>query len=137
MREAGIKSVEENGFGNIDLQGDLVTPLINGVDCAYAIDENGSCWCAIEKAWFNKESSFRKPVSCHLYPIRISKYSNFDAVNFHKWKICTCARKKGERENIPVYKFLKEALIRKYGEEWYSQVEIAAKAIEDGSIETY
>lgn len=137
MKPSGIATVEEQGFGGKDLDGDLVTPLINGVECAYAIDENGSCWCAIEKAWSEGKSTFRKPVSCHLYPIRIKKYPDFETVNYNKWKICHCAVLRGEREGIPLYRFLKEALIAKYGEEWYEQLEYAAKEIEAGRIEIF
>ena len=136
MKPSGIRSVAECGFGEVDNDGDLVTPLINGAECAYAIDENGSCWCAIEKAWYAGECSFRKPVSCHLYPVRITKYDGFEAVNVHKWNICKCAFKKGDRDKVPLYQFLKEALIRKYGEEWYEMVLVAAKEIADGTIET-
>ncbi|MBE6334088.1 MAG: DUF3109 family protein [Odoribacter sp.] len=136
MKPAGITSVAECGFGEVDKDGDLVTPLINGVECAYAIDEGGSCWCAIEKAWAAGESSFRKPISCHLYPVRIKRYDSFEAVNVHKWSICKCAFKKGEREQMPLYKFLKDALIRKYGEEWYEMLCVAASEIESGAIDT-
>lgn len=137
MKPAGVAVVDEEGFGGKDLDGDLVTPLINGGECAYAIDENGSCWCAIEKAWSEGKSSFRKPISCHLYPVRIKKYPDFETVNYHKWKICRCAVTKGERETMPLYRFLKDALIARYGEEWYEQLEYAAKEIEEGRIEVF
>ena len=71
MKPEGLAAVEEQGFSTIDVEGDLVTPLIGGRECAYAIEEGGSCWCAIEKSWSRGESSFRKPISCHLYPIRV------------------------------------------------------------------
>lgn len=135
MKPQGIRAVEEQGFAVVDKDGDLVTPLINGGECAYAIEENGVCWCAIEKAWSQGKSAFRKPESCHLYPIRITRYAGFEALNFHKWDICRCARIKGEQEGIPVYRFLKQALIARYGEEWYRQVEYAAGEIESGHIE--
>ncbi len=135
MKPEGIRAVEEQGFAVVDKDGDLVTPLIHGRECAYAIDENGGCWCAIEKAWTQGKSAFRKPVSCHLYPIRVTRYAGFEALNYHKWDICRCARVKGEQEGIPVYRFLKQALIDRYGEEWYRQVEYAAREIENGAIE--
>lgn len=137
MKPAGIAAVEEQGFGGCDLDGDLVTPLINGAECAYAIDENGSCWCAIEKAWTEGKSDFRKPISCHLYPVRVKKYPEFDAVNYHKWKICHGAVVNGEKEGIPVYRFVKDALIRRYGEAWYEQLEYAAGEIEAGRLKTF
>ena len=137
MTPQGISAVKKEGYGNIDFEGDLVTPLVKKKECAYAINENGNCWCAIEKAWMNKESTFRKPISCHLYPIRIKKYDGFELVNYHKWKICSCARIKGSKENIPVYVFTKDALIRKYGKEWYDELTIIAKQIDNGDIETF
>lgn len=135
MKPEGVAAVEELGFSMIDRDGDLVTPLIAGRECAYAIEENGICWCAIEKAWVEGKSDFRKPVSCHLYPIRVTCYEGFEALNYNKWEICQCARLKGEREGIPLYRFLKEALITRYGEEWYKQLEYAAQEIEAGHIE--
>ena len=112
----------------------MVTPLIGGRECAYIIEENGCSWCAIEKAWSRGESSFRKPISCHMYPIRVKQYQNYEAMNYDQWTICACARLKGEQEGIPVYVFLKDALIRKYGEEWYEQLCYAAREIETGKI---
>lgn len=135
MKPEGIEAVAEQGFSVIDRDGDLGTPLIEGRECAYAIEENGCCWCAIEKAWVQGKSDFRKPISCHLYPIRISDYGEFEALNYNKWDICKCARLKGEQEGMPIYRFLKEPLIERYGEEWYSQLEYAANEIEAGRIE--
>lgn len=135
MKPEGIRTVEEQGFAVIDLDRDLVTPLVNNRECAYAIDENGACWCAIEKAWTEGNSDFRKPASCHLYPIRITKYPAFEALNYNKWNICNCARVKGEMNQIPLYRFLKDALTARYGKEWYEQLEYAALEIESGRIE--
>jgi len=134
MTEAGVKVVEQQGFSVIDMEGDEVTPLIAGRECAYAIEENGNCWCAIEKAWLKGESDFRKPISCHLYPVRITKYRNYEAVNYNEWSICACARKRGVKEGIPLYVFLKDAFIARYGEEWYAQLCLAAKELESGRI---
>lgn len=134
MKPEGVATVEEQGFSVIDIEGDLVTPLIGGRECAYIIEENGCSWCAIEKAWSRGESSFRKPISCHMYPIRVKQYQNYEAMNYDQWTICACARLKGEQEGIPVYVFLKDALIRKYGEEWYEQLCYAAREIETGKI---
>ena len=134
MKSEGLTAVEEQGFSTIDVEGDLVTPLIGGRECAYAIEEGGSCWCAIEKSWSRGESSFRKPISCHMYPIRVKQYQNYEAMNYDQWSICACARLKGEQEGVPVYVFLKDALITKYGEEWYEQLCYAAREIETGKI---
>ena len=135
MKPEGIAAVEEQGFSVIDQEGDLVTPLIQGGECAYAIEEKGSCWCAIEKAWSEGKCDFRKPISCHLYPIRVTKYEGFEALNYNRWDICGCARLKGEQAGMPLYRFLKQALIARYGEEWYEQLEYAAREIEAGNIE--
>lgn len=135
MKPEGIAAVEEQGFSIIDCEGDLVTPLMQGEACAYAIEENGNYWCAIEKAWSEGKCDFRKPISCHLYPIRITKYDGFEALNYNRWEICRCACLKGEKEGMPLYRFLKQALIDKYGEEWYEQLEYAAREIELGHIE--
>lgn len=127
MTQTGIDVVEEQGVYVTDFDNDKVTPLIgNTEDCAYAFSENGVVYCAIEKAYRNGEVNFRKPVSCHLYPVRITKYSDFEAVNYHQWNICREALQLGEKNGIPLYVFLKEPLIRKYGPEWYKQLCIAA-----------
>jgi hypothetical protein len=123
MTERGIETVEKQGVFDYDIYGKFVTPLVNDGECAFAIFDNGIAFCAIEKAYFEGKTKFRKPVSCHLYPVRITKYKTFDAVNYEKWNICKPALKLGNREGIPLYKFLKEALIRKYGEDWYRQLE--------------
>jgi len=134
MTEGGREAVKSQGFAVRDCDGEWVTPLVNDRECAYAIDEKGCCWCAIEKAWSEKKSAFRKPVSCHLYPIRATRYPAFEALNYHKWKICSCARAKGYEQNIPLYRFLKEALVRRYGEEWYAELEYAARELEEGRL---
>ena len=123
MTAEGIAIVEQIGVYDIDFDNDKVTPLIgNSEDCAYSISEKGIVFCAIERAFMNREISFRKPISCHLYPIRITKYKAFEAVNFHNWKICEDAHKLGKKTGTPLYIFLKEPLIRKYGNDWYQQL---------------
>lgn len=129
MTPQGLQAIEKQGVWVFDFEGDRVTPLIDNQACAYTYYENGIALCAIEKAFFKKKISFRKPISCHLYPIRISEYENFDAVNYDVQKICAPARRKGQKENIPVYVFLKQALVRRYGKNWYKQLEAAAKEI--------
>jgi hypothetical protein len=132
MTQEGIRAVETQGVYTTDFDNDRVTPLIgDSEDCAYTCTrpENGIVFCAIEKAYLNGETGFRKPVSCHLYPVRITKYNDFEAVNYHRWNICCNALQTGEKTKTPLYVFLKEPLIRKYGEEWYRQLCIAAKAV--------
>ena len=97
--------------------------------CAWlAHDEKGIVICAIEKAYRAGMLDYKKPISCHLYPIRITKYKNFDAVNYERWNICKAACKNGKALKVPVYKFLKEPLIRKYGEDFYNKLELTVQA---------
>ena len=137
MKPEGIAAIEQQGFAVKDCDGEWTTPLINGRECAFTIEADGCCWCAMEKAWTEGKSTFRKPVSCHLYPIRIARYVGFEALNYHKWSVCREARIKGEKEGIPVYRFLKEALISQYGEEWYKDLEYAAQEYEAGRLITH
>ncbi len=120
--------VAKQGYSVIDSDGDLVTPLVNNRQCVYAFtDENGLLKCAIEKAHLEGKLSFRKPISCYLFPIRITEYSRFDAVNYQQLDICKLGRECGKAQKLPLYKFLKEPLIRRYGADWYAQLEQAAE----------
>ena len=130
MTTAGIEVVEKKGVFDIDFDNDKVTPLVgNSEECAFCFYDEDIAFCAIEKAFLSGETDFRKPVSCHLYPIRITKYKDFDAVNFHSWNICNNALLFGKQKKMPVYIFLKEPLIRKYGAEWYEQLNYAASEL--------
>ena len=130
LRKEGIEAIESQGTHITTDFGDLETPLINNVDCAYVIfDEKNTALCGIEEAYNQGEISWKKPVSCHLYPIRIKEYSEFSAVNYDKWEICDDACTLGKELQVPVYKFVKEALIRKFGEDWYTELEKVAKTI--------
>ncbi len=132
---AGIQTIEEKGLFLIDEDGDYVTPLIGeGGACAFTIFENGIAACGIEKAYNDGKIDFRKPVSCHLYPIRISQYKNYEAVNYHEWDVCSPACKLGNKLSVPVYRFVKDALIRKYGEHWYAELEQAVALINTEKI---
>jgi hypothetical protein len=123
MREEGVNEIKRSGVFDFDASGHYVTPLINGNECAYVVfNEEGIALCAIENAWKEGKTKFRKPVSCHLYPVRLSKYNDFEAVNYHRWHICRPAVEYGKALNVPAYVFLKEALIRKYGEDYYNQL---------------
>lgn len=122
MSEEGKKAVEEQGYFIEDWEGDYSTPTIKGKECAYAIWEKGFLKCAIEKAWLEKKIDYKKPISCHLYPVRISKYDHYDALNYDRWHICSDACQHGRELGVPLYKFLQEALIRKYGETWYKEL---------------
>ena len=121
LTDAGRKAIEIHGPYILDEDRDYSTPTIEGKECAYAhYDEKGILKCGIEQAHLDGKISFRKPISCHLYPIRITKKKGFEAVNYHKWNICSDACKLGSALGVPLYKFLKDPLIRKYGEDWYT-----------------
>lgn len=123
LSEEGRKAIDEQGKYLLDEEGDYSTPTIGGKECAYAVyDEKGILKCGIEQAYFDGKSKFRKPVSCHLYPIRITKYDEFEALNYDRWHICSPACDHGEALKVPIYKFLKEPLIRKYGHQWYDEL---------------
>ena len=128
MTEKGIKAVEEQGAWIVGEDGGKETPLINGKECAYVyFDEHHIAKCAIEKTYRKGEIEYKKPISCELYPVRIQTYPEFDAVNYHKWHICKSACKCGLKLKLPVYKFLKEPLIKKYGVDWYAALEFASQ----------
>lgn len=127
ITEEGRKVAEEQGTSTIDSDGDLVTPLMSNEACAYVYtNEQGITMCGIEKAFRAGKLSFRKPISCYLFPIRITEYARFDAVNYEEIDICKDAKACGGAEKLPVYKFLKEPLIEKYGKAWYDQLDYAA-----------
>src|SRR5204862_7554493 len=114
-------------------KGEWVTPLIEGKECAYTVFEKGIAKCGIEKANQAGAIDFRKPVSCHLYPVRITRKKGFDAVNYDKWSVCSPACKLGEELKVPVYRFLETSLVRKYGQGWYDQLCDAAGMMEKKS----
>lgn len=119
----GKKAIAEQGPYLLDEDGDYSTPTIGGRECAYAhYDVKGVLKCGIEQAYLDGKISYRKPISCHLYPIRITKKKEFEAVNYHKWSICSDACTLGKSLQVPLYKFLKDPLIRKYGEAWYAEL---------------
>jgi hypothetical protein len=123
----GIDTIKKTGNWLVDKDNDRVTPLMPSGPCVYTItDENGLAKCAIEMAWKEGEVDFQKPVSCHLYPVRITKYDGYEAVNYEAIDICKAALVKGERLGVPMYRFLKDALTRKYGAEWYAELELVA-----------
>ena len=129
MRPEGIEAVSQQGTSVFDKKdNEFETALIDGAECAFVIyGEDGSALCSIEKAYNDGKVDWPKPLSCHLYPIRIKKYRDFDAINYDQWEICADACALGQELSVPVYRFLKDPLIRKYGEDWYSDlVEVAA-----------
>lgn len=131
MSEKGKEKVNQTGFFEIDVDGDIVTPLLgNSDECAYSRFEGKNCLCAIERCHSAGQCSFVKPISCRLYPIRASRLSNgLTALNLHRWNLCEGAFHKGRKEGVRVYQFLKEPLIAAYGKRFYSQLEKAAKLL--------
>ena len=129
LRPEGIKVIEEQGTHVVSDFGELETPLIEGKDCAYVIFDGKTALCGIEQAYNQGIIDWKKPVSCHLYPIRIKEYSDFSAVNFHKWHICSDACALGEELGVPVYQFVKEALVRKFGQQWFDELDKVAKEL--------
>ena len=128
LSQGGKNAVENEGVSYYDQDGDLVTTLIEGCNCAFSVyDENGVCLCALEKGFREGLLPNLKPSSCFLYPVRLSKVGSMTAVNLHRWKICNCAEKNGKKLNVRAYQFLKQPLIRKFGEEWYEELEKVAK----------
>lgn len=125
LRPEGIKAIEQQGVWVIDSENDQVTPLIENKECAYTIIENSIYKCGIEKAFFDNKTTFRKPISCHLYPVRLKKYQKFTAVNYDSWPICQPAVKLGNEQGIHVHDFLKEPLIRMFGEDWFKELKLA------------
>lgn len=131
MTAEGIKEVEKQGNFVVDSDGDLSTPLVDNAACAYVYyDEKGITKCAIEKAYLKGETTFRKPISCYLFPVRLKQYSTFTAVNVQLIDICEPACSLGEKLKVPVYQFLEKPLIQRFGSEWYE----ALKAVDEAGI---
>ncbi len=115
--------IEEQGVSYVDEEGDLVTSIVNGRDCVFTCyAPGGMCLCAIEKAYREGSVKWRKPISCALYPVRVTDYDGFTAVNLHRWKICKCAEVLGRREGLRAYQFLREPLIERFGRDWYDEL---------------
>lgn len=132
MTPEGIAAIEQQGFMVVDADGDYTTPLVNDAECAYSFAENGITFCAIERAWREGKCGFQKPISCHLYPIRVARFSNGTiGLNYHRWNVCRSAVECGRKLGTPIYQSLKEPIIRAYGEEFYQRLEEAANLIKE------
>lgn len=127
LRPEGIQAIKKQGKYITDFDGDYVTPLVNGKECAYVIFNNdGSTRCGIEKANAMGLTNYKKPISCHLYPIRTIEYEEFTAVHYHVWKVCSDACTMGNELGVKVYEFLEEPLTRKFGKHWYAELKKVA-----------
>lgn len=134
LSKEAIEVLDTQGGFVLDEEGDFSTTTINNKECAFAFyDEQKILKCSIEQAWKDGKTDFQKPISCHLYPIRIKNLGEYEAINYDRWHICAPACDLGAELKVPVYKFLKDPLIRKYGEDWYEKLEAQ---IEEGSVDT-
>lgn len=128
LSDAAKEIIERQGVVYTDWDGELVTSIVNGKDCVFTCyNEQGICFCAIEKAWRAGKTDFQKPISCHLYPIRIKKYPDFLAINYHEWSICSASKKPENNKGLYLYQFLREPLIRKFGQGWYDELALVAE----------
>ena len=128
LSPAAQREIRENGVAYIDQEGDLVTSIVDGRNCVFTCFEpGGMCHCAIERAYRQGRINFYKPIYCHLYPVRLKEYADFTAVNLHRWKICRCAEVLGRKLGLRAYQFLKEPLIRRFGQAWYDELALTAE----------
>jgi hypothetical protein len=127
LRPEGIRAAEAQGTSLADIEGELVTPLVNNEECAYTVIEDGIYKCGIEMAFIAGAVDFRKPLSCHLFPVRVKQYSSFRAVNYEEWAICRPGVAAGVKKNSPLWDYLKDPLVRAFGEEWYDKLKWSAE----------
>lgn len=126
---AAREVIERQGVSYVDEEGDLVTSIVDGRNCAFTTyGPGGMCLCAIEKAFREGRCDWRKPMSCYLYPLRLSDYPSFTAVNYHRWKICKCAEVLGRKEGVRLYEFMRGPLTERFGAEWYDELRLACEA---------
>ena len=136
MRGEGREAVEGQGFAVTDADGDLTTPLVDDLECAYSFDEGGVTLCAVERAWKEGKTAFRKPISCHLYPIRVTRFRNGTlGLAYHRWDVCAPAVACGRERGVPLYKSLKEPIERAFGADFYNALEEAARYLEENPQE--
>ena len=125
------KVIADQGVAYVDVEGDLVTSIVNGQDCVFTCYEDGCCLCAAERAYREQLTDWCKPISCALYPIREKRLSNgYVGLNYHRWSVCDPARRKGQELRLPLYRFLKAPLTRRFGEAWYKKLEATVDAFQ-------
>ncbi|MDE7111215.1 MAG: DUF3109 family protein [Muribaculaceae bacterium] len=128
MLPRAVEEVKRNGVAYVDEEGDLVTTILDGRNCAFTCyGPGGVCLCALDGAYRRGETQWRKPISCALYPVRLTEYDSFTAVNYHRWNICRPARAKGRREGIRLYQFLEGPLTERFGADWYSELKLCCE----------
>lgn len=127
--------IKDQGISYTDPEGETVISIVNGKDCVFTChDKKGYCYCSIERAFRQGRCQFIKPVSCHLYPIRVKKLGDGWGLNYNRWDVCHAAVLKGQKEHLPLYKYLKEPLIRRFGNEWYQELEITVSEMQRQQI---
>ena len=127
MTKEAKEVVEAQGIAYNDPSDERVTSIVNDKDCIFArTDHKGWCYCLIEKAYNAGKIDFKKPISCHLYPVRLTKVGDLTGLEYHRWDICHCARQLGKKQHIKIYQFLRETLIRRFGQAWYDELELTA-----------
>ena len=115
--------IDSQGVAYADPEGEMVTSIVKGKDCVFTLrDSYGHCLCAIEKAYREGRCGFMKPISCRLYPLRVADFGDIRAVNYHRWEICKSAVLAGKKHDMPLYRFLKEPLIERFGQDWYDEM---------------
>ena len=123
--------IADQGVAYVDVEGDLVTSIVNGQDCVFTCYEDGCCLCAAERAYREQLTDWCKPISCALYPIREKRLSNgYIGLNYHRWSVCDPARRKGQELRLPLYRFLKAPLTRRFGGAWYKELEATVDALQ-------
>ena len=124
MSRKGLNAIKNNDFHNVDSDGDKVTKLVDGKECVFVVfDKNNIAKCSIESAFRKNKINFNKPISCHLYPVRVKKYDSFTAINVDSWHVCKPACECGTELNVPVFKFLKDAIVRSWGLDFYHHLD--------------
>lgn len=136
MTEEGRAAVDEQGIFVIDEDGDFVTPLVDGAECAYSYRDGDATLCAIERAARDGAIGYLKPLSCHLYPIRLSKIGDMTALNYHRWSVCSSAAECGKKRGVKVYRALREPIVRAFGEEFFGHLEEMERYFEGKSNDT-
>ena len=135
MRKEGLAAVEKSGVFYIDQDGDAGTTLVNDKECAFVyFDDNGITKCAVEKAFIEGKTDFKKPISCHLYPIRVKQFTEYQALNYDVWDICEPACACGDKLDVPVYRFLKEPLIRAFGVPFFEELTLVEQELKDQGL---
>ncbi len=128
MTKEAREVLETQGLSYLDPSGEQVLSIVNGKDCIFArTDHRGWTYCLIEKAYHAGKIDFKKPISCHLYPIRLTRVGEMTGLEYHRWDICHCARMLGKKQHIPLYRFLREPLIRRFGQAWYDELCLTAE----------